>query len=105
MYNFTVSTYGTLSSAPELEQFWKYSFPRLAFKHDYLMRTLLAVSSLHLSYYDSETRAMHVSTALREHQSASQMAIHLLQNVTNDNGIGLFLFSILTIIFGEKSSH
>lgn len=67
------------------------------------MRTILALSALHLAHNRPAQREFYQAQALSHHQLASRKAMGLLSNATADNSENLFLFSILTMFFGKSS--
>lgn len=70
---------------------------------DFVMRSVLSLSALHLAFYRPERREFYVSTGLRYHQLASRKAMHLLGHVTEESAENLFVFSILTICVGKRT--
>lgn len=100
LYSYTEDTSLTLPPSPVLQDFWKISVPRIALEHEYVMRSLLAVSALHTAHRRPDQRTFYVSTALEFHQRASQNARILLQDITSEHGVGLFLFSVFTVLIG-----
>ncbi|KAM0282491.1 hypothetical protein ACHAQH_003005 [Verticillium albo-atrum] len=98
LFSYTEYTSSTLPSASTLRGFWKVAVPRIAFKNDYLMRSLLALAALHKADCQPEEREHYTAVALRHHHQASQSARILLKNITPENGTALFLFSVFTVI-------
>ena len=100
LHNFCTSTYSTLSNDPLLRTLWKTTVVQISFSCDYVLRTLLAVSALHLAHHRPQKRDDYISRALLYHQVASRVAITELSNVSEGNAQYLQLFSTLTIFFG-----
>lgn len=106
LHNFTTSTYATLAESLTMRDFYRINVVRMSFKHEYIMRTLLALSALHLAHHKTQCSDHYYSLALAHHQVASQTALTLMDNVNSENAPMLFLFSNLTMIFGMcRSSH
>ncbi len=70
---------------------------------DYIMRAILAVSSLHITHHRPHMMDHYQSIALEHYQIASRTAISLIAEVTPENGPMLFLFSVLITYYGEIS--
>lgn len=104
MHNYTVTTYATLSSDPLIRQLWKVTVPRIGLGCDYVMRSVLAVSALHIAFHRPDARDRFISKALLHHQLASRKAMRLMATVTPETAENLYLFSVLTIYVGEFSS-
>jgi hypothetical protein len=101
LHNFTISTYTTLSNEATIRQLWRVVAPQMGFRCDYLMRCILAVSALHMAVYRPQQRDFYTAKALEYHQHASRAAMQLMSDVALDDAETLFLFSVLTIYFGE----
>ncbi|KAK6223018.1 C6 zinc finger protein [Colletotrichum tabaci] len=93
--NFTSLTFPWSSA---LRDFWKITVPSLALQHEYLTRAVLCIPALHLAHLRPERRGFYVSLALENHRLASESVRLLLENVSEKNGLPLFLFSALNII-------
>lgn len=84
---------------PILSSLLRLTVPQLSLEHPFLMRTLLALSALHIAHHSPSRRDHLVSYAIAQHRSASQAAGILLANVTADNCVPVYIFSILTYVF------
>ncbi|TDZ65256.1 hypothetical protein CTRI78_v003574 [Colletotrichum trifolii] len=104
MHNFTTSVYLTLSTDPLVRQMWRVSVVGLALRCDYVMRTLLSISALHLAHQQPGRKEALVAKALSYHRIASRQAMGLMSGLDEENAEKLFLFSLLTIFFGKSSS-
>lgn len=105
MHNFTTFTYATLSSDATVRNMFRTDVVRMAFDCDYVMRSLLAVSALHLAHFRPNRREKsYVSRACMHLRTASQLAIPLMTHLNPDNCENLYLFSILAIYFGKYAS-
>ncbi|SPO04364.1 related to C6 transcription factor [Cephalotrichum gorgonifer] len=97
LLNYANVTFATFSHDRILQDFWKHVVPRMGLQCDFVMRSVLAISALHIAFHRPEKREFYISTALRYHQLASRKAMHLLGNVTQESADELFVFSVLTI--------
>ncbi|OHE91142.1 hypothetical protein CORC01_13553, partial [Colletotrichum orchidophilum] len=105
IHNFTTSVYMTLSTDDLVRQMWQVSVVRMALKCEYVMRTLLSISALHLAHERPERKEALVSKALLYHRLASREAMQLMSTLDERNAENLFLFSLLTIFFALASGR
>ncbi|TDZ19195.1 Sterol uptake control protein 2 [Colletotrichum orbiculare MAFF 240422] len=105
MHNFTTSVYLTLSTDPLVRQMWRVSVVGLALRCDYVMRTLLSISALHLAHQQPGRKEALVAKALSYHRIASRQAMGLMSGLDEENAENLFLFSLLTIFFALASGR
>ncbi|KAK4185232.1 putative transcription factor [Podospora australis] len=110
LHNFTLNTYATLAGDPTVLSFWQGPVVQLGLKCDYIMRTVLAISALHLAYSaDSEERRdSYTAQGILLHQKASRSAVKFMNSLSStemdkDATASLFLFSLLTIYFALAS--
>lgn len=76
---------------------------RRAFNCEFVMHTILAVSGLHIAQFRPSQASFYLSKAMVHHKAASQAAVSLMAELHPQNHENLWLFSILTIYFGEYS--
>jgi len=84
---------------PILSSLLRLSVPQLCLEHPFLMRSLLALSALHIAHHSPARRDYLLSYAIAQHRSASQAAGIMLANVAADNCVPVHIFSILTYVF------
>jgi hypothetical protein len=99
LHNFSTSTCLTLQNDPALRTMWKVNVPKVGFSYDFVMRGILAVSSLHIAHFTPEKRDFYVSQALIQHQSGLRAATAMLPNITDENCSAVYIFSALTLFF------
>ncbi|PHH55453.1 Sterol uptake control protein 2 [Ceratocystis fimbriata CBS 114723] len=106
LHNFTTSTYATLSSDPGVQNVWRITVVRFGVQCEYVMRSILAVSALHIAHHKPQKRDFYFSRALTYHQLASRAATPLMTNLatSNEGWECLYLFSVLTIFFSFGST-
>ena len=103
LHNFTTFTHVTLSSDPNFRYMLKTSAISMAFGCEFLMRTILALSALHLARFRLEKRDYYIHVGLRHYQVACRQATALMDhvdNLTRENCENLHLFSVLTLFYG-----
>ena len=105
LHNFTTKTYTTLTTDSSVWSFWRDDVVQLGLTCDYIMRAVLAVSALHLASQRPDRRDFYVAEGILLHQKASRAAMHVMategDKIDKDQGANLFLFSMLTLFFGN----
>ncbi|KAK8118758.1 Sterol uptake control protein 2 [Apiospora kogelbergensis] len=99
LHNYTTRTYATLSDSLILRDFYRTTAVQYGLENEYIMRTLLSVSASHMAYHRPEMQRHYQALAMSHHQIATKSAMDLMANPTPSQAEGLFLFSVLTIIF------
>ncbi|KAF3013563.1 hypothetical protein E8E14_010796 [Neopestalotiopsis sp. 37M] len=100
LHHYTTYTYSTL--VPDhiiLRDYYRVNLVQMGFKHEYLMRTLLAISALHLAHHRKQSFDHYLSLATTHHEAAARTAMELMKDVTTENASMLFLFSSLTLYY------
>jgi hypothetical protein len=100
MHNFTTFTCTTMASDPAVRQLLRTTAVHMAVDCEYLMRSILAVSALHLSRYRPQKKSLYLQRAMQHHQAASSAAIELLTDLRAEECEKLHLFSMLTVYYG-----
>jgi hypothetical protein len=101
MHHYTVNVYLTLSRSPIEQLLWRDDVVMLALGCDYVTHALLAVSAVHLALNRSDRRDQCLAAAFSHHSLALEAAKPLLADMKVVDARNLFLFSSLTIYFGE----
>ncbi|KAH8121174.1 hypothetical protein ACSS6W_009931 [Trichoderma asperelloides] len=99
LHNFTSTTFCTLSIDPTLRTVWKTAVIRKAIDCDYVMRSILAVSAMHLAQFRPERRETYMRHGIHHHHLASSAATSLLKDPLPENCENLWIFSVLTMYF------
>ncbi|KAF1988318.1 hypothetical protein K402DRAFT_374176 [Aulographum hederae CBS 113979] len=103
LHNFTVSTCYTLSHNAVSKDVWRVEVPKLAFSNEFVMRGILAFSSLHLSYSRKDKSDFFLQYANRTHDLALREATILLSNINKDNCCALYTFSALSCMYAMSA--
>ena len=106
LHTFTTSTYATLSENALIRDAWRLSVLPMCLSTEFLTRTVLAVSALHLGCYRPGRRDFYTNLALTYHQRATREVVNLVhvENVTTKNWEHMYVFSALTIYFSNPFS-
>jgi len=100
MHHYTSHAYATFTCDPALQLVWRDAVVQTALGCDFLVRSLLAVSAVHLAKVRPEKKDVYLSTAFEYHAAASHAAAALMSDLQDGDTMNLFLFSSLTIFFG-----
>lgn len=65
------------------------------------MRSVLAVSGMHIAQYRPEQKHLYIAHAAAHHKAASRTAIALMTELLPQHQEDLWIFSVLTIYFGK----
>lgn len=95
LHNYTCTTYLTLSDNSMIREFYRTTVVQVGFSCDYVMRIILALSSLHLAHHRPQMLEHYQSIAIVHYQVACRAVVPLIPDVTPGNGQMLFLFSVL----------
>ncbi|KAL8403149.1 hypothetical protein RB594_008420 [Gaeumannomyces avenae] len=104
MHYYTTSTHATISSDPTIRNLWRGPVVSMALARPYLMRSLLALSALHLAYNRPDKRDRYTCVAIEYHQLAVQQAAPLVSDLSRAEAEHLFVFSVSTMIFAMANS-
>lgn len=104
LHNFVINTGVTLVNQTPLQRVWQTAVVDLAFKHEFLMHTVLAISAMHLAYLrPSESSSLSVIAAHHQDQGLNGFRSEL-QRFGQYNCDALFASSILVIFYIPASS-
>lgn len=84
-----------------MREFWRLNVVKLGIECDYVMRSILSVSALHLAHLCPERKDHLLEKSMMHHEMSSRAAVGLMQEVQESNKAQLFIFSVLTIYIGE----
>lgn len=102
MHNFVTVTCTTMASDPAVRQLLRTTAVHMAVGCEYIMRSILAVSALHLARYRPREKDLYIRRALQHHQAASSVAIDLMTDLRVEECERLHIFSMLTIYYGAS---
>lgn len=104
MHNFTTYTCTTMVSDPAVRQLMRTTAVHMAVDCEYIMRSILAVSALHLSRYRPQKKALYLERAMQHHQAATSAVIDMMTDLRPEECERLHIFSMLTVYYGRPSS-
>jgi hypothetical protein len=99
LHQFATSTSQSLTMDPMLKTLWRINVPQIGFAHEFVMRSIFAISALHLAAFRPDKRDFYISYASNQHQIALRQASTLLPQVSAENSNALYIFSALTSFY------
>ncbi|SPJ85724.1 related to regulatory protein involved in control of sterol uptake [Fusarium torulosum] len=101
LYHYTISTSHTLAIVRGLDTFMHINLPQIAFSNKSLLHDTLAIAALHLSRYkkNASEATSYMSKALHHYGTALRTVTPLLASINVQNGLALYLFSMLCFSF------
>lgn len=105
IHHWTLSTHDSLTSHPLLRPFWLRNAVKVGFRCAFVMRTILALSAVHLGTLNPERREVLLQHALTHQNLAATTArefihpgVHIEDTEMQEN---LFLYSVLVLFYGR----
>ncbi|ETS86358.1 hypothetical protein PFICI_00186 [Pestalotiopsis fici W106-1] len=98
-HHYHTSTCLTFTTEPHVRSFWQLAAPPIGFSNQYVLRSMLAITALHLSRFKKEREGFFLARAFMHHRAALAMAEPLLVDMTAENCEQLFLFNMLEKFF------
>jgi hypothetical protein len=96
LHHFVMFTCETISDSKSSIHAWREIIPALAFEHDFLLSTILAVTSLHLAIIHPSDA--HNNAALRHH-TAALADFRRLTSIDGQNISAVFAFACMVPLF------
>ncbi|KAF5023452.1 hypothetical protein F66182_4497 [Fusarium sp. NRRL 66182] len=103
MHRWSTSTYKSLASIPEDEQWLQEDMAHWALRHEYLLHGMFAFSALEVALcggavvVEEESETYYAKLALEYYDKASRSFRAQLENVTSENAQKMFMFSFLAV--------
>ncbi|KUJ12372.1 uncharacterized protein LY89DRAFT_536641, partial [Mollisia scopiformis] len=104
LHFFTTTTSLTLSNLPEQQRLWQQVVPKIAFSHAFLLRSILALSAIHLGRLYVERRSTLCPVATLHHTAGVILFRTAMPSITPENCDACFAFSTLLVIYAWSSS-
>lgn len=82
-----------------MRNFWRVNVPQMGFTTPYILRSILAISALHLARFRPDRKEYLISQAFHHNNAALAMASPLINDIDRENCVQLFLFSSITNFF------
>ena len=102
-HHFITSMGPSVEVGDNIQALWTEIIPQIAFKHDFLMHSLLAVSALHTAHTITEHRDLYSEQAASHQNQASRLAQSEMMNANVSNSDALFAYSIFTMWYSFAS--
>ncbi|KAF4856002.1 Sterol uptake control protein 2 [Colletotrichum siamense] len=99
IYHWTLWTHDSLTLSPLLRTFWLRNTTKAGFRCDYVMRSILALSAVHLGHVNPVRSETLVRYALTQHNLAAATVRELIHHnddsKSTETAENLFLYSVL----------
>ncbi|KAL7619407.1 hypothetical protein AAE478_009946 [Parahypoxylon ruwenzoriense] len=109
MHHWTLSTCYTLGDGPMLCSFWRENIVQIGLRCDFVMRSILSVTALHLAYLDPPRKPALVERSVRHYDIALKQALEALHTGNREKNLeveeDLFAFSVLTLYYLMSSAE
>ncbi|KAM0323275.1 hypothetical protein ACHAQA_008866 [Verticillium albo-atrum] len=98
LHHWTAFTSKKIVCDPRLDILWQVTIPEIAARHQFLMRSILCLSALHLAHEKAHARSSFLQEAAFHHNLGIQGFNVALGEMAEENSDALFAFSTLNII-------
>jgi Fungal specific transcription factor domain len=98
LHHYSTSTCYTISRLPVLQTVWRIKVPQCGFSSPFVLRSILALSALHLAHLKPELQQYYVGQAELHHNIALQQVSSIIPGINEENAPALCLFSTITSI-------
>ncbi len=103
LHHFTTATCFTLSNQPRSHRLWQVEVPQEGFRHDFLMRGILAVAALHLAYLRPQKQEEYRQVAVQHQHLALSAFSEQMLKLDKSNCHAFFALSSLIVVFAFAS--
>lgn len=103
LHHFTTETCFTLSDQAKSHLLWQVAVPKEAFRHDFLMRGILAVAALHLAYLRPDEQEQFRQLAIQHQHLALSSFRSIMSKMDESNCHAFFALSSLIVVFAFAS--
>ncbi|KAH8596960.1 hypothetical protein B0O99DRAFT_97779 [Bisporella sp. PMI_857] len=103
LHNYSISTCLSISNNAAMEAYWRIEVPQIGFSNAYVMRSILAISALHLARLYPEKGNIFIPYSVQQHEAALREATAILPNITTDNCVALHLLSVFSCVYNLGS--
>ena len=100
LHHFTTETCFTLSDRRASHELWRINAPQVAFEHHCLMRGILAISALHLSWLRPDKKDYYSHVAVRQQDAALGSFRSIMSSMDQSNCDAFFGLSSLIVVYG-----
>lgn len=102
LHNYSTLTSQTLSADPVLRNAWRINAPREGFRHGFVMRSIFALSALHMSQFTTSDRGrqdMYLQLARAEHGMALREIATALSEASAENCSAIYISAALIFLY------
>ncbi|KAJ4012553.1 hypothetical protein NW752_008252 [Fusarium irregulare] len=99
LHHWTISTCHHIYKNSALSLTFQLEFPKIAFKHPFVMQAMLGLTALHIAYLEPEQRLSHAAEASRYHNQSLQGFNEALRHANDETANELFAWSSLNLLY------
>jgi hypothetical protein len=97
MHHFSTSTYRTLSKRVDIQNLWQVTVPQEGFSNEFLQRSILSISALHLAYLYPEKRGLYLTLSAFHQDMGLKEFRKCLDPIANNKAT--FSFASLLVVY------
>lgn len=99
LHHWSLITSLSILSTEKINHVWQISFPDVAFRHHYVMHSILSLTALHVAYLDPSKRRPYLLEAEQHHSKALHGFKEDIGNIGPGNSDAIFATSVLTFFY------
>ncbi|CAK7212610.1 hypothetical protein SCUCBS95973_001522 [Sporothrix curviconia] len=101
LHNYSTLTSYSLSADPVLRNVWRLNVPQEGFRHDFVLRSVFALSALHMAAFAANPadKARYLQVARAEHGAALREFVTALSRASADNCSALYISAVMTFMY------
>ncbi|KAK9418522.1 putative Sterol uptake control protein 2 [Seiridium unicorne] len=104
IHHWTISTYQTISTRPEVQDVIQKEVPKEAFRHKFLLHQILALTGYHIAYSNHSQRLIyHLKCSQHQEQALSGLTQALPDAITDVNCHAVYLASVFLALTAFSS--
>jgi hypothetical protein len=99
LHHWSLTTSVSIISTPSLDHYWQTLIPQVAFRHSYVMHSILSLTALHIAYLNPLQRRSSLAEAAQHHFKSLDGFREDIAHMGPDNCDALFVNSTLTFFY------
>ncbi|CAI6337820.1 unnamed protein product [Periconia digitata] len=99
LHHWSLTTSVSIINAQKLDDMWQQTFPLIAFRHDYVMYSILSLSALHVAYLNPSDKQSSLNDAATYHAKALDGFRRDIDHLSSANCEALFANAILVFFY------
>jgi len=99
LHHWTRHASRSITASARADELWQGVFPRIGFRHDFVMSAILSLSALHLAHLHEPYRQFYLIEAARHNHDAVKGLRESLENITPEMSDALFACASLNSVY------